>query len=220
MDWRRDCCSRGLQICAIPISSRLSPSLSFSLSTGTETAPELRHSKESASASTPMAKCRMCCCKWPELATIRQTTAEKHCSSHWFQNSDTCFRTRTVRRLSSCNRCHFETFGSCPFSDLSSTDLPGGVSVKSDSSQTNHPRDIFLKLTVHLNNNCLNGSRHVRCLLASQKICTVPETLSRMILGFNDGVLIAQEVTPPPPPRADVPDVSILLPLVLETKWS
>ena len=45
---------------------------------------------------TPMAKYRMCYCKWPELATIRQTTAEKHSSSHSFQNSDTSFSTRIV----------------------------------------------------------------------------------------------------------------------------
>ena len=55
LDLRRDCCSRLLQICAIPITL----SLSLSLSTGAKTfdtnqkkwARELRHSMESASAS-------------------------------------------------------------------------------------------------------------------------------------------------------------------------
>ena len=56
---RRDCCSRGLQICAISITLSLSLSMSLSLSTGAKTfdtnqqkwARELRHSMESASAS-------------------------------------------------------------------------------------------------------------------------------------------------------------------------
>ena len=45
---------------------------------------------------TSVAKCHMCCCKWPELATIQKTTANWHSSSHSFQNYDASLSTPIV----------------------------------------------------------------------------------------------------------------------------